>query len=201
MSTKEKPGLIALISGKGRTLANLIDRYKQGKLLVPVQLVISSNTEAYGITIAKSNNISFEIVPRKSFTDDREFSGNITQIIEKREFKLIVLCGFVHLYLFPEKWLGKVLNIHPALLPKFGGKGYYGIKVHKAVIKSADTVSGPTVHYANLEYDRGPIILQSQVPVLRTDTPEILQERVFQEECVIYPKAINMVLEGKVPFK
>ena len=193
-------GLVSLISGRGRTLENLIASYKNKELALPIKLVISSNPDAFGVKIAISNNIPVEIVPRKSFKTDSDFSSAITSIVEKTNFDLIVMCGFNHLYLFPEKWLGKVLNIHPALLPKFGGKGYYGTNVHEAVIKSGDTESGPTVHYANLEYDRGPVILQSKVPVLKTDTPETLQERVFHEECKIYPKAINMVLQSKVKF-
>ncbi len=196
MSTQK--GLIVLISGRGRTLANLIEYRKIGKLLAPISLVISSNPTAFGLEIAKGNNIPTAVVSRRDFKTDKEFSNAVTHIIEPRDFSLIIMAGFVHLYLFPPKWFGKVLNIHPALLPKFGGKGFYGSYVHEAVIKAGETETGPTVHFADLEYDHGPVILQGKVEVLNSDTPETLAEKVFKKECEIYPEAINLVMRGKI---
>ena len=104
----------------------------------------------------------------------------------------------IHLYLFPQKWAGRVLNIHPALLPQFGGKGFYGHKVHEAVLASGARESGCTVHFADHQYDTGAIILQRKVPVLAGDTADALAERVFQAECEAYPEAIRKVAAGAV---
>jgi len=117
----------------------------------------------------------------------------VTQVLERYPIDLVLLAGFVHLYLFPPKWAGRVLNIHPALLPRFGGKGFYGRRVHEAVLRSGARESGCTVHFADERYDHGPIILQKKVPVLPGDTPESLAERVFQAECEAYPEAIRRV--------
>lgn len=187
-----------LLSGSGRTLQNLIDRIADGSLPARIETVVSSDPGAFGLERARRAGIPAAAVDRKAFRDAESFSREVTKALEARPFDLVVMAGFIHLYLFPERWKGRVLNIHPALLPKFGGKGYYGHRVHEAVLRAGETESGCTVHFADHRYDRGPIILQRRVPVLPGDTPEALAERVFREECAAYPEAIQRVAAGKV---
>lgn len=106
------------------------------------------------------------------------------------------MAGYLHFWKIPERYQGRVLNIHPSLLPQFGGKGFYGQLVHEAVLEAGVTESGCTVHFADNEYDHGPIILQRRVPVMPDDTPTDLAERVFRQECEAYPEAINQLIEN-----
>ncbi len=205
MSGKEKASgrreeavrLAVLLSGGGRTLQNLIDRIAEGSLAARIEVVISSDPAASGLDRARKAGLPAVAVDRKSHRDAGSFSRAVTEALGRHAFDLVLLAGFVHLYLFPEGWQGRVLNIHPALLPEFGGKGFYGRRVHEAVLRSGAKESGCTVHFADHRYDRGPIILQRKVPVLPNDTPEALAERVFREECVAYPEAIRRVAAGK----
>jgi formyltetrahydrofolate-dependent phosphoribosylglycinamide formyltransferase len=192
--------LAVLLSGSGRTLQNFIDRIKAGTFDATIEIVISSKEGVQGIDRARSAGIPTVVIPRRNYPSDREFSEAVTQALRKAQFDLIALAGFVHLYHFPGEWRGKVLNIHPALLPKYGGKGYYGHRVHEAVLRSKDIESGCTVHFADSAYDTGPIILQKRVPIHRGDTPELLAARVFEAECQAYPEAIEQVARGRVKF-
>ncbi|KKM14228.1 hypothetical protein LCGC14_1708210, partial [marine sediment metagenome] len=126
------------------------------------------------------------------------FSNAMIKEIEKYPIDLIILAGFMHLLRIPDKYSEKVMNIHPGLIPSFCGKGYYGHHVHKAVIESGIKVSGCTVHFVDNEYDHGPIIMQRTVPVYEDDTPDTLAQRVFKEECIAYPEAINLFAEGRL---
>ena len=182
-----------LISGGGRTLQNLIDRIGDGSLPARIEVVVSSDPAAPGLERARRHGLPAEVVPRRRYPDAQSFSRAVTEVLERYPIDLVLLAGFVHLYLFPPKWAGRVLNIHPALLPRFGGKGFYGRRVHEAVLRSGARESGCTVHFADERYDHGPIILQKKVPVLPGDTPESLAERVFQAECEAYPEAIRRV--------
>ncbi len=187
-----------LISGGGRTLQNLIDRIKDASLAARIQIVISSNPEAFGLERAKRYNIPHVVISRRDFNSVDAFSQAITEELDKHKLDLIIMGGFNCLYRIPEKYLGRVMNIHPALIPAFCGQGYYGEKVHKAVIESGVKVTGCTVHFADNSYDHGPIILQSTIPVFEDDTPEGLAERVFREECIAYPQAIRLFQEGRL---
>ena len=187
-----------LISGGGRTLQNLIDRINDGSLKAQIRIVISSNPEAFGLERSRRYNVPHLTVNRKNFKNDESFSQAITEELEKYELDLVVLAGFNCFYRIPKKYEGKVVNIHPALIPGFCGKGYYGEKVHKAVLAAGVKVTGCTVHFADNRYDHGPIILQRTVPVLDDDTPESLAERVFKEECIAYPEAIKLFQEGRL---
>ncbi|MFN3485699.1 MAG: phosphoribosylglycinamide formyltransferase [Planctomycetota bacterium] len=182
-----------LISGGGRTLQNLIDRIRDGSLCARIEVVVSSAPDAPGLERARRHGLPAEVVSRRDYPDPRRFSRAVTEVLERYPIDLVILAGFVHLYLFPPKWAGRVLNIHPALLPRFGGKGFYGRRVHEAVLRSGARESGCTVHFADEQYDHGPIILQKTVPVLPGDTPDTLAERVFQAECEAYPEAIRRV--------
>ena len=179
-----------LLSGSGRTLQNLIDRIEDGSLPARIEVVVSSHPNVKGLDRARKANIPAATVNWKSFTE-KTFSEAVTAELDKYPLDLVIMAGFIRRYLFPKKYEGRVLNIHPALLPDFGGKGYYGHHVHEAVLKSGAKESGCTVHLADLQYDRGPILLQKRVPVLPGDTPETLAERVFQAECEAYPEAIR----------
>ncbi|MFA5794263.1 MAG: phosphoribosylglycinamide formyltransferase [Candidatus Brocadiia bacterium] len=190
--------LAVLLSGSGRTLQNFIDLAAQKKLDAEITAVISSKEGAYGIERAKKHGIPAYIVPRKNYKSDDEFSLAVSQILHKHKPDLIVLAGLIHFYKIPPEYSLRAMNIHPALLPAFGGKGYYGEKVHQAVIKYGVKFSGCTVHFVDNVYDHGPIIIQRVVPVLDDDTPETLADRVFKEECIAYPEAINLYARGKI---
>lgn len=202
-STLRNLKLLALISGGGTTLANLLTRineplYSQSRLNASIEAVISSRARVKGNQIALDNNLPLHIVERSKFGPSFDllangsFSHKLAEIVSKIEFDLAVLAGFMCLINpLPKPFVGKTINIHPALLPSFGGKGMYGIHVHKAVLNSGTKVTGCTVHFVNDEYDCGPIIAQKVVPVLAHDTPESLQERVQAAERELLPTVIN----------
>jgi folate-dependent phosphoribosylglycinamide formyltransferase PurN len=138
------------------------------------------------------------VVDRRQFADDASFSAAITAVLDRYDVELVLLSGFLRRYLFPERYRGRVLNVHPALLPRFGGQGMYGHHVHEAVLKAGERESGCTVHVADHEYDHGPIVLQRRVPVLPGDTPETLARRVFAAECEAYPEAVRLFASGRL---
>jgi formyltetrahydrofolate-dependent phosphoribosylglycinamide formyltransferase len=190
--------LAILISGSGTTLQNLIDKINDKTLNANIQIVISSAPNTYGVKRAEQNNIPVSIVQRKGFNNSEIFSNTIINEIEEYSVDLIILAGFLHLFKIPDKYTGKAMNIHPGLIPSFCGKGYYGHHVHEAVIESGVKVSGCTVHFVDNEYDCGPIIIQRVVQVHEDDSPETLAQRVFKEECIAYPEAINLFAEGRL---
>jgi formyltetrahydrofolate-dependent phosphoribosylglycinamide formyltransferase len=187
-----------LLSGGGRTLQNLIDRIEDGSLPAHIEVVVSSHPGVKGLERARAKKIPAVTVDYKQFDDAKAFSQAVTQELDRHPVDLVVMAGFIRRYLFPGKFEGRVLNIHPALLPDFGGKGMYGHHVHEAVLKSGAKESGCTVHLADLQYDRGPILLQKRVPILPDDDADALAERVFQAECVAYPEAIRKMAEVEV---
>jgi formyltetrahydrofolate-dependent phosphoribosylglycinamide formyltransferase len=182
-----------LLSGSGRTLQNLLDRIEDGSLAARVEVVVSSHPDAFGLERARRRGVPTFAVSYKEHPDAEDFSREVTSILRRHPVDLVVMAGFIRKYLFPPEFEGRVLNIHPALLPKFGGKGFYGHKVHEAVLAAGETESGCTVHFADHRYDRGPIVLQKRVPVLPGDGADALAERVFQAECEAYPEAIRQV--------
>jgi len=190
-SSSQSIRMVVLLSGSGRTLQNFIDLIQQGQLPARIERVISSRADAYGLVRAEKANIPSTVVERKGLSQDA-FSDRITQAVRQAQPDLVCMAGFLSLWQIPPEYLGKVMNIHPALLPSFGGKGFYGHRVHEAVLETGCKVSGCTVHFADNEYDHGPIIIQRTVPVLDDDTPETLAARVFEEECIAYPEAIRL---------
>jgi formyltetrahydrofolate-dependent phosphoribosylglycinamide formyltransferase len=190
--------MAVLVSGGGTTLQNFIDKIKERKLNAEIVCVVSSSSKAYALERARMNNIPSTVIRRSEFPDTDSFSKAIYDYVEKHNAELIALAGFLKLLTVPEKWRGRIMNIHPALLPAFGGEGFYGLKVHQAVLDYGVKVSGCTVHFVDERYDQGPIIIQKTVPVLDTDTPETLQKRVFEKECEAYPEAINLFAEGRL---
>jgi formyltetrahydrofolate-dependent phosphoribosylglycinamide formyltransferase len=197
MSTKPIK-LAVLVSGGGTTLQNLIDEIAAKRLEAEVQVVVASRPDIKGLDRARSAGIPAHILERSRFPDIDEFSARVFQHCGEAGAELICLAGWLCMLAIPERWRGKVINIHPALLPAFGGKGMYGAKVHRAVLDHGCKVSGCTVHFVDEHYDNGPIILQRTCPVLDDDTPESLASRVFEEEKIAYPEAIRLFHRGRL---
>ncbi len=194
----KKIKIAVLLSGSGRTLDNFVKKIQEGKLKAEIVCVASSKTTVLGLKKAIDYGI-----PAKGFDikDHKELSKEINNFILQFKPNLIVLAGFLKLYSVPQGYEFKVINIHPALIPSFCGKGFYGMKVHKAVWESGVKVSGCTVHFVNHKYDEGLIIAQKCVPVFAKDTPEDIASRVFEAECKLYPEVINLFAEGKIKIK
>lgn len=189
-----EPVLAVLLSGGGRTLANLLRRSEDGGLHARVGVVISSVADAGGLDIARAVGIPALAILRKDFDSDEEYSDAIYAAIAPHQPDLIVLAGFLRRIVVPPQWEGRILNIHPALLPELAfasGRGFYGERVHRAVLASGATESGATVHFVDNGYDTGAVYRKVRVPVLPGDTVESLAARVFDAECELYPKAIE----------
>ena len=189
--------LVCLASGSGRTIANFLDKIEEGSLDARVARVICDR-ECSAIERLRERGIEAEVIPWTRGTTPEEYAGRVWPRIEGAAPDLVCLCGFLRLLAIPDGWRNRVLNIHPGLLPAFGGKGMYGERVHRAVLEAGAPLSGCTVHFADPEYDRGPIVLQSSVPVLAGDTPDALAARVFEQECVIYPQAVSLFAAGRL---
>jgi len=190
--------LAVLLSGSGTTLQNLIDHITAGAVSASIILVISSQPEAYGLVRAKRHGLETICIPRKAYRDAPAFSDEMNRTLDRFGPDLIALAGFLHVFHYAPHYRGRVMNIHPSLIPAFCGKGFYGLRVHQAALAYGVKVSGCTVHFADEEYDHGPIILQRVVPVLDQDTPARLAERVAIEERQAYPEAIQLFAEGRL---
>jgi phosphoribosylglycinamide formyltransferase 1 len=187
-----------LISGSGRTLANLSAAIDQGNLRARIGMVISSAPGVRGLDIAATANIPSAVLRRKDFQSDDAFSAAVYDALAPIEPDLIVMAGFLRRLVVTPAWEERILNIHPALLPEMAsaaGKGFYGNRVHEAVLAAGATVSGATVHVVDNDYDSGPVVMKAEVPVMPDDTPESLSARVFEAECRLYPQAISSYLE------
>ena len=182
-----------LLSGGGRTLQNLLDQIAAGCLRAEIVAVISSVAGAGGLAIATAAGIPAETVLRRHFDSDAAFSAAIYRRLAPAAPDLIVLAGFLRRLEVPEAWAGRLLNIHPALLPESAaaGPGFYGDRVHRAVLAGDAAESGCTVHVVTDEYDAGPVVLRRTVPVHPDDTVTMLAARVFAAECELYPAAIR----------
>ena len=187
--------LAVLLSGSGRTLDNLLEWISAGRLAASVATVVSSRGDIRGVQIAKRAGIPVTVLPPAG-RPLADWSREIFATCRAEQPDLVVMAGFLHLVEIPADFTGRVINIHPALLPAFGGKGFHGMHVHRAVIDRGCTVSGCTVHLVDNEYDHGRILLQKTVPVLRDDSPESLAARVFAAECDALPEAINRIASG-----
>jgi formyltetrahydrofolate-dependent phosphoribosylglycinamide formyltransferase len=182
--------LAVLLSGSGRTLDNLLDEIAAGRLAARVEVVMSNKPGVRGLTIAERAGLPTHVVPRGDLSL-ADWSGQIFDICRRCHADLVVMAGFLQLVEIPGDFAGRVINIHPALLPAFGGQGFHGMHVHRAVLARGCTVSGCTVHLVDNEYDHGQILLQKTVPVLEDDTADSLAARVFAAECIALPEAIN----------
>jgi formyltetrahydrofolate-dependent phosphoribosylglycinamide formyltransferase len=192
------PVLAVLLSGGGRTLANLIEQIRAGALAARVGIVISSVGDAGGLAVAQRAGIPAVTIARKRYATDAAFSAAIFAEIAPYAPDLTILAGFLRKLVVPPEWEGRILNIHPALLPEMAaasGRGFYGDRVHQAVLDSGQTISGATVHLVDNGYDTGPVYMRQTVPVLPGDTVETLSARVFEAEKMLYPRAIAAFLE------
>jgi phosphoribosylglycinamide formyltransferase-1 len=188
--------LAVLVSGSGTTLQNLLDEIAAGRLDASVEVVVGSKPGLKGLERAANAKVMNFVADRSAYDDCAAFSKQVFGLIDDAGVDLVCLAGWLCLLDIPAKYAGRVMNIHPALLPSFGGKGMYGRKVHQAVLDHGCKVSGCTVHFVDASYDTGPIILQRTCPVLDDDTAETLAARVFEEERVAYPEAIRLYQQG-----
>jgi len=197
--------LAVLISGGGTTLLNLLQKIDRGGLSIDcgelsaeVVLVIASRSDCAGVERARSAGLKCEVISPRDFADIRAFSSGIFSRCREVRADLVTLAGFLSRIEIPDDFRHRVMNIHPALIPAFCGPGMYGHHVHEAVLARGAKVSGCTVHFADNEYDHGPIILQRCVPVLDDDTPDTLAARVFETECELYSEAIRLFAAGRL---
>jgi len=201
-TTDSSPGdplrLGVLISGGGTTLQNFLSKIAVGELHAEIAVVIASSANCGGLERARQSGLRTEVVSRGSFADVDSFSDAIFAILREAGVQLVALAGFLTLVRIPDDYRFRVMNIHPALIPAFCGKGYFGHKVHEAVLERGVKITGCTVHFADNQYDHGPIILQRPVPVLDDDTPDSLAARVFAAECEAYPEAIRLFAAGRL---
>jgi len=189
--------LAVFISGGGTNLQALIDARAGGSLKAEIKAVISNNSKAYGLERAKQAGIETFHISRIVYSDDKEYRQALLDVLEKFNIDLVVLAGYMKLLpsVIVKKYYGRIINIHPALLPKYGGKGMYGLKVHEAVLLSGDKFSGATVHMVDDRYDHGPILLQRRVLVELGDTAETLAARVLEIEHQILPQAVSLFIK------
>ena len=194
--------LAVLISGSGRTLKNFIDLAAEGELPIDIRLVISSTPKASGLQHAAEAGIPTQIIRRCDFPagepGDRPYGDAIFAACREAGVDYVAMAGFLKLAPVPDDFAGRVLNIHPALLPAFGGPGMYGHHVHEAVLEAGVKVTGCTVHFVDNQYDHGPIIWQQPVPVFADDTPDTLAARVFEAEKEAYPHVLKLLAAGRI---
>jgi phosphoribosylglycinamide formyltransferase-1 len=187
-----------LISGGGTTLMNILEYINKGQLNAEVAVVISSLSTVAGVEKAKAAGLNVKIIRKKDHPNIDEFSKHIEEKLVAANVDLVVQGGWLCLWKIPPRYENRVMNIHPALLPSFGGEGMWGHHVHEAVLAAGCKISGCTVHFCTNEYDKGPIIVQRSCPVKNDDSPETLAARVFEQECIAYPQAIKLFAEDKL---
>ena len=192
--------LVVFASGSGSNFRNILKNTQNNKIKdCRVSLLVSNNPDSNAILYAKEQKIDTFIINQKRYPDEQEYIKALTNKISQHQPILVVLAGYMKL--IPKKIINrfknKIINIHPGKLPEFGGKGYYGMNVHRAVIDSGAKSTAVTVHHVNEEYDRGMIIHEEIIDVMKEDTPETLSERVLKYEHKIYSDVINKVINGK----
>jgi formyltetrahydrofolate-dependent phosphoribosylglycinamide formyltransferase len=190
--------IAVLLSGSGRTLQNFIDLRRTGELDIEIPLVIGSKANLLGLKRAADADIQAHVAESRNFTSLTDCCENIFSLCDQAKVDLVCLAGWLCLLHLPERYRGRAMNIHPALLPAFGGKGMFGHHVHESVINHGCKVSGCTVHFLDSAYDTGPIIIQRTCPVLDDDSPDTLAARVFGEELIAYPEAIRLYAQKRL---
>lgn len=197
-SRQKKLRLGVLISGGGRTMTNILDEIHAGRLHAEIATVVCSRSTVAGMQRAKEAGLAAKVVRTKDYPDVETFSDAIVRELDAAQVDLVVQGGWLCLWKIPPRYVNRVMNIHPALLPSFGGQGMWGQHVHEAVLAAGCKVSGCTVHFCTNEYDAGPIIVQRTCPVEDDDTADTLAARVFEQECLAYPQAIRLFAEGRL---
>ncbi len=197
-ATRRKLRLGVLISGSGRTMINIHEAIRRGELHAEIGIVISSLSTVSGVGKARNAGLPLKIIRKKDCADIDAFSQQIEAELDAAKVDLIVQGGWMCLWRIPSQYENRAMNIHPGLLPCFGGQGMWGHHVHEAVLAAGCKVSGCTVHFCTNEYDKGPIIVQRTCPVQDDDTPDTLADRVFEQECLAYPEAIKLFAEGRL---
>lgn len=191
-----------LVSGGGTNLQAIIDNIESGYISqAEIVTVISGNPNAFALERAKKHNINAVCIRKRDYSDNEQYMSAMEKHLDSFGVELIVLAGFMTVLSksFTDKYKNKIINIHPALIPSFCGDGFYGLKVHEAVLEKGVKITGATVHFVNDETDGGPIILQKAVAVNDDDTPETLQKRVMEQaEWKIFPEAVKLISEGKI---
>src|SRR3954469_23196948 len=184
-----------LISGRGSNLAVLVDACRTPDYPADIVLVISNRADAPGLETARERDLPLRVIPHKNFASREDFDAAVDEALRQADVSLVCEAGFmrIHSEWFVRRWEGRILNIHPSLLPAFPG-----IRVHRQALEAGVKISGCTVHFLTAALDSGPIIAQAAVPLLGDDTVETLAERVLNEEHRLYPEALKLVAEGKV---
>lgn len=190
--------LAVCVSGGGTTLQNLLDRIADRTLEAEIALVVASRPGIGAIDRATAAGVKKVVTATRRSATLEAFSQTVFDAVRRESVDLVILGGFLSLIMIPDEYQGRVMNVHPALIPAFCGKGYHGEAVHRAAIEAGVKLSGCTVHFADNTYDTGPIIAQSAVPVLDDDTPATLAARVFQAECLALPAAIRAYAAGRL---
>ncbi|MDE0885457.1 MAG: phosphoribosylglycinamide formyltransferase [Myxococcota bacterium] len=190
-----------LLSGNGTSLENLLKHIESGDVPGEVVAVISSKANAYGLERARAHGIPAIAIPRKEHPDPDAFNDALHAALEPYEADLVALLGFLSLFQLRGRYDGRVINVHPALIPAFSGTGFYGQRVYEAVLEAGVKLTGATVHFTDDEYDHGPILLQEAVAVEAGDTPDSLAARVTAVERRLVPEAIRLIAEGRVEIK
>ncbi len=198
MTTPDALRVAVLLSGEGTSLENLFERIESGALDAQIVAVISSKENAGGLERARRRGVPALAVPRKQYPDPGDFNDAIHAELDRHEVDLVACLGFLSPFETRGKFDGRAINVHPALIPAFCGKGYYGQRVHEAVLASGTTVTGATVHFIDEAYDCGPIILQEEVAVRAGDTPASLAKRVHITERRLVPEAIQLFANGRL---
>jgi phosphoribosylglycinamide formyltransferase-1 len=186
--------LAFFISGTGGNALNLLQACREGRIQALPVMGLASSGKALGTARLEAEGLPTAIRVRKDFESDEAFSEACYQAAEQAGADVICLCGWLKKLSVPRRWEGRILNIHPGLLPQYGGPGMYGMHVHRAVLSAGEAESGATVHLVDGEYDHGRILQQQRVPVLPGDTPEDLQKRVYAAEMELFPKAVSAYL-------
>jgi phosphoribosylglycinamide formyltransferase-1 len=197
-AARKKLRLGVLISGGGRTMLNILEAIRRGELEAEIAVVISSLSTVAGVGKARHAGLPVKIIRKKDYAEIDGFSRQIEEQLDAARVDLVVQGGWMCLWKIPPQYENRVMNIHPGLLPCFGGQGMWGHHVHEAVLAAGCKVSGCTVHFCTNEYDQGPIIVQRTCPVEDDDTPDTLADRVFAQECLAYPEAIRLFAAGRL---
>ena len=205
LSLNNTKNIVVLVSGGGTNLQALIDAQARGELgCGKISCVISSKADAYALTRAQNNGIKTRVLIRKDYTDIASYSKAMRDALIEEKADVVVYAGFMTILdeNVCDAFENRMINVHPALIPSFCGKGYYGLHVHEEALKKGVKVSGATVHFVTAECDAGPIILQKAVEVLDDDTPETLQKRIMEQaEWKILPQAVKLLCEDKIVIK